>query len=292
MTRHSPLSWLVTGAGLGAASMYFLDPARGRRRRHRAVDRVRGAVRDVDDLASKAERDLKNRARGLEARVRGSHPARPTARRLLSEGTPERRLLEGGLGGLLALCGLACRGVARAAALTAAGALITRAAVQRQRGEIRVQKTLTIEAPIHEVFAFWSQFENFPRFMEHVLEVRCDGDRSHWRVAGPAGVALEWQAEITERIEDRKIAWCSLEGSAIAHRGDVRFDPIGTDATRITVHMVYAPPGGTLGHVAAGFLLGDPKALMDQDLLRFKSLLEHGRTRAHGQGVTRGDVHA
>ncbi len=134
MTRHSPISWLVTGAGLGAASMYFFDPGRGLQRRRRAIDRGRGAVHG---LAGTAERDLKHRAQGIEAHVLDSPPARLVAQRLLSEGTPERRLLEGGAGALLALYGLACNGLARATALVAGGALITRAAVQRQRGEIR-----------------------------------------------------------------------------------------------------------------------------------------------------------
>lgn len=144
MTRHSPISWLVTGAGLGAASMYFFDPGRGRRRRHGAIDRVRGALDEVGNRAGDAERDLQNRAAG----VPGSHPARLVARRLLSEGTPERRVLEAGAGALLALYGLACSGVARAAALVAGGALITRAAVQRQRGELRVQTMHTDRDPL------------------------------------------------------------------------------------------------------------------------------------------------
>jgi len=147
MTRHSPISWLVTGAGLGAASMYFFDPGRGRRRRHGAIERVRDALDEVGDRAGSAERDLQNRAQGLEAGVPGSHPARLVARRLLSEGTPERRVLEAGAGALLALYGLACSGVARAAALVAGGALITRAAVQRQHGELRVQEVQTDRDP-------------------------------------------------------------------------------------------------------------------------------------------------
>jgi uncharacterized membrane protein len=290
MTRPTPISWLLGGAVLGAATMYFLDPDRGKRRRHQAVDRARGALSDVEELAGKAERDLEHRGRGFAARVRGAPAGRRRGLRLLGGGTPEQRLLQGGAGGALAIWGLARGGLAGAGAVLAGASLIAGAAVPHQAGRIRVQKTLTIDAPIEEVFAFWSRFENFPRFMEHVLEVRAEGDRSYWRVAGPAGVPIEWQAEITERIEHRKIAWRSLSGSVVEHHGEVHFERAGDQATRISVHMAYRPPGGALGHAAAGFLLGDPKTLMDADLLRLQSLFERGRTRVKGDEVSRDDL--
>jgi uncharacterized membrane protein len=289
MTRHTPISWLLGGAVLGAASMYFLDPDRGKRRRHLAVDRARGALSDVEELAGKAERDLEHRSHGLAARVRGA-PARRRGVRMLVGGTPEQRLLQGIAGSALAAWGLARGGLAGAGGTAAGVSLIASAAVPRQAGMIRVQKTITIDAPVEEVFAFWSRFENFPRFMEHVLEVRTEGDCSCWKVAGPAGVPVEWQAEITQKAELRKIAWRSLPGSVVDHHGDVHFERVGDAATRIGVHMAYRPPGGALGHAAAGFLLGDPKKLMDDDLLRLKSLFERGKTRVRGDLVSRDDL--
>ncbi len=290
MTRHTSISWLLGGAVLGAASMYFLDPDRGKRRRHQTVDRARGALSDVEELAGKAERDLEHRGRGLAARARGAPSHRGRGLRMLIDGTPEQRLLQGVAGGALATWGLARRGIVGAGAVVAGASLIASAAVARQDGMIRVQKTITIDAPVDEVFAFWSRFENFPRFMEHVLEVRTEDGRSFWKVAGPAGMPVEWQAEITETIEPRKIAWRSLPGSAVDHRGEVHFERAGDPATRISVHMAYRPPGGALGHAAAGFLLGDPKTLMDEDLLRLKSLFEGGKTRIKGDPVSRDDL--
>lgn len=290
MARPIPISWLLGGAVLGAASMYFLDPDRGKRRRHQAVDRARGALSDVEELAGKAERDLEHRSRGLAARVRSAPPRRGRRLRMLVGGTPEQRLLQGVAGGALSAWGLARGGLIGAGATVAGASLIASAAVARQDGMIRVQKTITIDAPVEDVFAFWSAFENFPRFMEHVLEVRTEDDRSSWRVAGPAGVPIEWQAEITEKLEPRKIAWRSLPGSVVEHRGEVHFERAGDQATRISVHMAYHPPGGALGHAAAGFLLGDPKTLMDDDLLRLKSLFERGKTRVRGDQVSRGDL--
>ncbi len=284
------LSWLLAGSAIGAASMYLLDPFQGKRRRHGFVDRLRGAVHDVEDIAGKAQRDVENRARGLAARARGSAPAR-RSRTLLSQGTPERRLLEGGLGALAALWGLARGGLVGVGAFGGGGYLIACAAVPRQDGAIRVQKTLTIEAPLEQVFQFWSRFENFPRFMEHVLEVRSAGDRSHWRVSGPAGAPIEWDTEITEFIENRTIAWRSMEGSSVEHHGEVHFERAGDNATRISIHMAYMPPGGALGHAVAGFLQGDPKTLMDDDLRRLKSLLEQGKATAHSREVRIDELH-
>jgi uncharacterized membrane protein len=291
MTRRYPISWLFTGAGLGAVSVYLLDPRRGRRRRHGIEDRLRGAASDIQALAGKARRDVENRARGLAARARGSRPTRAPRRHLLSRGTPERRLLEGGVGSLLALWGVARGGLVGFGAAAAGASLIACAAVPRQDGIIRVQKTLTIQAPIDQVFEFWSRFDNFPRFMEHVQEVRSDGDRSHWRVSGPAGIAVEWEAEVTEQIPNRKIAWRSVEGSAVEHHGEVHFEPIDDHQTRISILMAYNPPGGALGHAVAGFLQGDPKTLMDDDLQRVKSLLERGKTTAGSREVTAGELH-
>lgn len=284
--RRLPITYLLAGSMLGAASMYLFDPVRGRRRRHVLADRARAAANDVEAIAGKAQRDIENRARGLAARARGSVPTRRSTRTLLSEGTPERRLLEGGTGLVAALWGITRGGVIGFGTLAAGSYLIARAVVPLQNNVIRVQKTLIIDAPVEQVFEFWSRFENFPRFMEHVQDVRVDEDgRSHWRVSGPAGVPIEWVAEVTERVELRKIAWRSLEGSSVEHHGEVHFERIGEHATRISVHMAYHPPGGPLGHAVAGFLLGDPKKLMDDDLLRLKSLLELGKTTAHQHKV-------
>jgi uncharacterized membrane protein len=163
--------------------------------------------------------------------------------------------------------------------MVAAGALVAGAVyrlVWKKRGEIvRVQKTVTIAAPIDEVYSFWARIENFPRFMQHVLAVRRTGPgRSHWRVAGPAGVPVEWDSEVTEHMPDRRIAWRSMPGSRIIHRGEVSFEWVDENHTRISVQLMYKPPGGALGHGIAAFLHGDPKSIMNADLYRLKTMLE------------------
>jgi uncharacterized membrane protein len=288
--RRLPISWLLVGAGTGAATMYLFDPDRGRRRRHNIQNRFRGTVHEVEHVARKAQRDFENRRRGLAARTSGSRSSLVPQLNLFRQGMPERRLIEGGAGALLGAWGL-LRGGIRGALSTVLGSyLLACAKVPRQNGVIRVQKTLTIEAPIDQVFRFWSNFQSFPQFMDHVLEVRTEGDRSHWRVSGPAGVPIEWDADVIERVDNRKIAWRSLRGSSVDHHGEVHFEPVSDRATRISVHMAYDPPGGPLGHAVAGFLLGDPKTLMDEDLLRLKSLLETGKTTAHARSVTAPEV--
>ena len=291
MKRRSPIRWFLIGSSLGAASMYVLDPARGARRRHGIADRTRGALNDLEDLAGKARRDATNRAHGIAARARGAPPGR-SARGPLARGTPERRLLDGGVGVLLALWGLARRGLTGTGATVAGIGLIARAAAPRADGITLVQKTITIAAPVEDVFEFWSRFENYPLFMEHVLEVRSLGEhRSHWRVRGPASLPIEWDAETTVRAPNRTLAWRSLEGSEIEHHGEVHFERIDDHTTRISVHMAYRPPAGAFGHAVVAFLHGDPKSLMDDDLQRMKSLLETGQATAHHHVVTRTQLH-
>jgi uncharacterized membrane protein len=291
MMRRMPISWLLAGSAIGASTMYFFDPDRGRRRRRMFEDRARAAVHDVESIADKAQRDLENRAHGLAARARGSNPTLHRRRGLLGQGTPERRLLEGWVGITAAAWGIFRGGIAGFGALAAGSYFVARAVVPLQDGMIRVQKTITIDAPVEAVFALCARFESYPRFMEHVLDVRTDGDRSHWRVTGPAGIPIEWDAELVERIENRKLVWRSLPGASVEHHGEVHFERVGDGATRISIHMAYEPPGGALGHVVAGFLLGDPKQLMDDDLLRLKSLLEDGKATAHHREVRVDELH-
>ena len=278
----NPLSWLVMGLGVGAGAMYLCDPDRGAGRRSQLRGRATRAVHDLEDLVSKAGRDARNRAQGL------THPHREHGS-LLQPAAPAVRLVEGGAGLALAAWGLQHRGVLGIAGGLAGLALIGRAGRgpgAGRRGAILVQKTITVAAPRDEVFQFWSRFENFPRFMDHVLDVTTlGGGRSHWRVSGPAGVPLEWDAEVIEIVPQRQIGWRALEGSAVEHEGVVRFDDAEGGGTRISIRMGYRPPGGMLGHTAASFLAGDPRTLMNDDLLRFKSLLERGKTTAHGATV-------
>jgi uncharacterized membrane protein len=162
---------------------------------------------------------------------------------------------------------------------------------QEGRPVIDVQKVITIHSPVERVYEFWSHYENFPRFMAHVREIRPeDGNRSHWVVAGPAGIPVEFDAITTREIPNQLIAWRSLPDQEIKTSGSVRFEPVQDGATRVTVQMSYTPPAGALGHTVAALFGADPKQAMDEDLARLKSLLEVGKTSVEGQTITHHEV--
>lgn len=160
------------------------------------------------------------------------------------------------------------------------------------REELELHKTIRVHAPIERVFDLCRHIENFPRFMEHVREIEIspnDPARSRWTVDGPAGSALSFEARTTILDEPREIAWTTLPDQPIHHAGVVRFEKV-PEGTRIDLHMTYRPPAGAIG-VAVGKLLGwSPKDRIDDDLVRLKSLLEEGRTRAHGEKVSEADL--
>lgn len=156
---------------------------------------------------------------------------------------------------------------------------------------IRVRKSINIQAPVEEVYGIWSNFENFPRFMANVEEIKDLGDgRSHWVVKGPAGAKVEFDAVMTENKPNELIAWETVAESQVKHYGQVRFKEGAREGTQVNVNMAYTPPAGVVGHAVANMFGVDPKSAMDDDLMRLKSLLEEGKTRAEGQQVTRGQI--
>ena len=114
--------------------------------------------------------------------------------------------------------------------------------------------------------------------MKHLSSVRSiDEKRSHWVVKAPAGVEVEWDAEITEDRENRKIAWRSIEGSEIRNDGVVLFEPLtGDKTTELRVRMRYGMPAGRSGKAFARLFGKDPDRILDEDLRAFKSMMETG----------------
>jgi uncharacterized membrane protein len=142
---------------------------------------------------------------------------------------------------------------------------------------IDIEKTITIDAPVDKVFTYWSHPENFPEFMTHVREVRrIDAGLYRWKVGGPAGLLIEWDAEITELDFNKTLAWKSLPSAILWQEGVTRFTSNPDGSTRIDVKMSYKPPAGLLGHEIAKLFGVDPKQEMDDDLMRMKSFIETG----------------
>jgi uncharacterized membrane protein len=163
--------------------------------------------------------------------------------------------------------------------------------VQSGSRAIDVYKTINIAAPVERVYEFWTNYENFPRFMPHIKQVQeTSPGCSHWVASGPGKSTVEWDAEITEVIPNQLLAWQSVPGSTIENAGVVRFDQ-NAQGTRVTVHLSYQPPAGAVGHALAKLFGFDPKQAMDQDLIRLKSLLEIGKTRINGALVTPENLH-
>ncbi len=143
---------------------------------------------------------------------------------------------------------------------------------------VKLEEAVTINRSPEELYQFWRNFENLPRFMHHVKSVQNLGDgRSHWVVEGPVGMTVEWDAEIVNEVENEVIGWRSLPNAIVDHAGSVHFNqlPAGR-GTEVKVVLKYDPPGGQIGHWAAKFLGEDPQKQIKEDLSHFKQLLEAG----------------
>jgi uncharacterized membrane protein len=180
-------------------------------------------------------------------------------------------LRRGGILGAIAACGGACLGV-RAALNMSVSRLTGIGAGPRA---VDVRKTVTINAPRDLVFGFFSSYEGFPMFMSNVRKVTDYGDgRSHWTVAGPGGMTVQWEAVITDFVPHEMLAWRTAERSSVEHAGVIRFADDDGGGTQVDVRLSYNPPGGALGHFLAKLFGADPKSEMDADLERVKTALE------------------
>lgn len=153
----------------------------------------------------------------------------------------------------------------------------TREALGGSAGVI-VEESVTINRPISLLYRFWRNLENLPHFMSHLESVeRVTDTLSRWRAEGPAGITLEWTAEIHNEVPDKLIAWRSLEGSDVVSAGSVNFEEAGPGkGTRVRVRLQYSPPGGKAGAALAKLIGRDAATEIRQDLQRFKHLVESG----------------
>jgi uncharacterized membrane protein len=156
----------------------------------------------------------------------------------------------------------------------------SRAGVPYELG-IRVDHEIQIAKPVHEVYAFWRDLSNLPRFMDHLETVKIVNDRlTHWVAKGPVGINVEWDAEIVNDIPNEVIGWRSLEGSDVDNGGSVRFEEAGSGSSIVKISMQYNPPAGQLGEWIARMFGENPKKTIAEDLLRFKELMETGSVTA------------
>ena len=143
---------------------------------------------------------------------------------------------------------------------------------------VHVEVAYTVGKPRHELYAFWRDFDNLPKFMRHLKSVTLvDKTRSHWVTEGPAGSTVAWDADVINDKPDELIAWHSLAGGDVDTAGSVRFlDAPAGRGTEVKVSMTYVPPGGKLGAVVAKLFGKSGEAQVRDDLRRFKQLMEAG----------------
>jgi uncharacterized membrane protein len=245
------------------------------------VGRVRG-VKAVEDRLEV------HRQAGNVPSLQGGRPRAGHRFELMQDNwSPAARLLTGLAGSMLLVTGYARRGLPGLALSMIGAGLLARSAANRdlatltgvgaRRRGIPVQKTLIVNADLERVFDFWRHPEDFPRSMRHVREVRPTGEnRWNWRVDGPAGSTIEWEAQYTSIVPNRLIAWRTVPGSSVEHSGTVRFAAEPQGGTRVDIQFEYMPPAGALGHAIARLFGTDPKRELDDDMMRMKTMLETG----------------
>jgi len=143
---------------------------------------------------------------------------------------------------------------------------------------VRATAAVTVQAPIDEVFGYWDGLQSLPRFMSDAASIEITGDRqSHWRLSGPAGMSVEWDAEISESRPNEQISWRTAEGSSVNVEGTVRFRTApGGRGTQVIFDARFSPPGGELGKKIAEVFAQALGTRIGNDLRRFKQLVELG----------------
>ena len=243
-----------------------------------------------------------------------ARPAQPQWKPAVNVGQAER-WASAIAGGALAILGLRARSVPGLIAAAVGGSLVYRGVsgychaydamgVNTAEGEtaaaaptdyftrgIHVEESVTINKSPWELYAYWRNFENLPRFMHHLESVRVvDGTRSHWVAKAPAGQTVEWDAEIINDEQNALIAWRSLANANVDNAGSVRFVP-GPEGrgTEVKVVIDYIPPGGRFGSWIAYLFGEEPSVQIREDLRRFKQVMETGEVpttegQSHGSG--------
>jgi uncharacterized membrane protein len=155
--------------------------------------------------------------------------------------------------------------------------------------DVHVEKSIIIDKSPEELYSFWRDFENLPRFMNHLESVNSVGfNRWHWVAKGPAGTRPEWDAEIYNEKPNELIAWRSLDGT-VTNAGSVHFEPApGARGTQVKVVLNYNAPGGKVSALLAKLFGQEPGQMIEGDLRRLKQILETGEVaRVEGQSSRR-----
>lgn len=148
---------------------------------------------------------------------------------------------------------------------------------------VKVEQRTTVSRTPEEVYGYWRNFENLPRFMHHLESVTViNENRSRWVVKAPLGTTVTWDAEIIKDKKNELISWRSLGGSDVDNAGSVQFRR-APEGTEVRVSLQYDPPGGLIGTVMAKIMGDDPENKIAEDLRRLKEVMEAGETAGVGE---------
>jgi uncharacterized membrane protein len=148
---------------------------------------------------------------------------------------------------------------------------------------IKIQRSLMIQRSARDLYRYWRHVENLPKAMSHLRSVvPINEHQSHWIIeTSPHTRAIEWDAEIINEVDDERIGWRTLKGAVVEHAGSVVFEARGHATTKLTVTLQYDPPGGPLGAALASLFGQDAAKTLEEDLARFKDVMEKEGKVAH-----------
>ena len=153
---------------------------------------------------------------------------------------------------------------------------VARQEIPDAQGDVLVGRSVTINRPAHELYAYWRDFANLATFMENIERIEVvDRGLSHWVVKAPGGTHVEWDARVTEEQDGKVIAWTS-QNADVANSGRVEFKDAGARGTVVTATLLYDPPAGFIGKIVAKLFQREPNVQARRDLRRFKQLMETG----------------
>jgi uncharacterized membrane protein len=142
---------------------------------------------------------------------------------------------------------------------------------------IKVTKSITIDRPIEDLYAFWHDLTNLPSVMDYVKSIQVTGDTSHWTLQLPGGIKTEFNTEVYNEVPNEVIAWRSLEGSELQNAGSVRFKPApGSRGTEVQLTVEFVPPAGAIGQAVIKLFGEVPAQYVGQGLREFKQNMEAG----------------
>lgn len=264
----------------------------------RELDRLLGVVSRLPGVKQVANKLESHKSDDNIPALQGGIPRRGMVPDIFqTKWAPGTRLSLVVIGSVAMTYGIRRRGALGSLATIFGGLITIRAATNMEfaqlvgfgtpRKPISIHKAINISASVETVYAFWSNFENYPRFMKHVREViaTASGTRWHWTVDGPVGMPISWTATVTKAVPNRLIEWRTEPGAAIANSGRAQFltNPDGT--TRVELDFSYTPPAGAFGNFAAEVFGASPKSRITEALYQIKTFLEQGPSERQITGL-------